>query len=199
MQIHPVHDTMRPVHQFDPKQRVVVHPGWLSNDLPLFEEEADDHAEMMARFNAFAQIMRTAGALDRASADILAELGLTAGAFFALLELQAAGPEGLAPSELARRLAVARRTATLYVDILAREGWVSRDPHPADRRMVLARVTPVGEELLARAGDGFRRKLGDLVATLTPLQAERLRQLMAIIPLESDTLEAAFLHQATGS
>ena len=94
-----------------------------------------------ARFSAFAQLMRTAGALDRAATDILSGLGITAGAFFALLELQTVGDAGIAPSELARRLAVARRTATLYVDILVKHGWVSREAHPDDKRMILARLT----------------------------------------------------------
>ena len=147
------------------------------------------------RFTAFAQTMRTAGALDRASTDILGELGLTAGAFFALLELEAAGEAGIAPSELARRLAVARRTATLYVDILAKEGWVSREAHPSDRRMVLARLTEDGVAMLARVGDVYKNKLGERFQTLSPLQAERLRQLMALIPLEDDTLQSAFLTQ----
>ena len=179
--------------------REIVHPGWFVQDWPIEDEPDDDSNEVAMRFTAFAQLMRSAGALDRSSADILSELGLTAGAFFALLELQAAGPEGLAPSELARRLAVARRTATLYVDILAKEGWVSRDPHPADRRMVLARLTEEGHGLLNRVSDAYRRRLGDLMGTLSPLQAERLRQLLAIIPLEHDTIDSAFLLQATGS
>lgn len=175
----------------------VVHPGWFAQDWQMEDEADDDSTEVAMRFTAFAQLMRTSGALDRSSADILSELGLTAGAFFALLELQAAGPDGLAPSELARRLAVARRTATLYVDILAKEGWVSRDPHPADRRMVLARLTPEGHGLLDRVSDTYRRRLGDLVGTLSSLQAERLRQLLALVPLEHDTLDSAFLLQST--
>jgi len=176
-----------------PNAPLLVHPGWLSSDAPLRDTPDSEVEEARMRFTAFAQTMRTAGALDRASTDILGELGLTAGAFFALLELEAAGEGGIAPSELARRLAVARRTATLYVDILAKEGWVSREAHPHDRRMVLARLTEDGIAMLARVGDVYKNKLGELFQTLSPLQAERLRQLMALIPLEDDTLQSAFL------
>lgn len=156
-----------------------VHPKWLATE-PR-DAEAPRDPEDSARFAAFMQLLRTAGALDRAATDALADLDLTAGAFGALLELGAASPTGLAPSALARRLAVARRTATLYVDILARQGWADRHAHPDDRRMVLARLTPEGEHLLDELAGAYKRRLAALLGNLTPLQAERLRQLLALI------------------
>jgi DNA-binding MarR family transcriptional regulator len=162
----------------------VVHPGWL-----LLEEvvESQDHAQESddaTRFSAFMQLLRTAGALDRAATDALADLDLTAGAFGALVELKAVGDVGIAPSELARRLAVARRTATLYVDILTRHGWAAREPHPEDRRMVLARLTPEGETLLQELGTAYQQRLASLLGDMSSLQAERLRQLLALVPTD---------------
>ncbi len=141
--------------------------------------------EHTLRFAAFTQLLRTAGALDRAATDVLADLDLTAGAFGALLELDSAGDRGLAPSELARRLAVARRTATLYVDILTRHGWAERHAHPDDRRMVLARLTPSGSRLVAELGDAYRLRLAALLGDISPIQAERLRQLLALLPVDT--------------
>jgi DNA-binding MarR family transcriptional regulator len=163
--------------------RTAVHPGWFSADRIVIEQEQEPGAEESTRFAALSQLLRTAGALDRAAADALADLGLTAGAFFALLELSAASPMGLAPSELARRLAVARRTATLYVDILTRQGWVERSAHPDDRRMVLAKLTERGHELVDELSAAYKRRLADLIGELTPLQAERLRQLLTLVPV----------------
>jgi DNA-binding MarR family transcriptional regulator len=171
-----------------------VHPGWLLPD-PV-EIPADSGPDEATRFAAFRQLMRTSCALDRAAVDALADLDLTAGAFFALLELEAAGPKGLAPSELARRLAVARRTATLYVDILARQGWVERQAHPDDRRMVLAHLTPVGTRLLTELGAAYKRRLAGLLGEISPIQAERLRQLLALVPL--DVERPAHADAATG-
>jgi len=156
-----------------------VHPKWLTIE-PAAVPPAHD-PEDSARFGAFMQLLKTAGALDRAATDALADLDLTAGAFGALLELGEAGAAGLAPSELARRLCVARRTATLYVDILARQGWAERHAHPEDRRMVLARLTPVGIRLLGELGAAYKRRLAALLADITPLQAERMRQLLALV------------------
>ncbi len=160
-----------------------VHPGWLLSETVVSVSAQEDEDEL--RFDAFMQLLRTAGALDRAATDALSDLDLTAGAFGALVELGVVGDAGIAPSELARRLAVARRTATLYVDILARHGWAQREAHPDDRRMVLARLTTVGEELLADLGEAYKRRLSQLMGEISPLQAERLRQLLALVPTDS--------------
>ena len=163
-----------------------VHPKWLA--FACGPEGVHD-PEDATRFNAFRQLLKTAGALDRAATDTLADLNLTAGAFGALLELSDAHPIGVAPSELARRLAVARRTATLYVDILARHGWAERHAHPEDRRMVLARLTPAGEDLLDELGAAYKRRLAGLLCDISPPQAERLRQLLTLIDLGTEPRE----------
>ena len=165
-----------------------VHPGWLAAE-PRLEAPPEADAPEGARFAAFMQLIKTAGALDRAATDALADLDLTAGAFGALLELGEVGEVGVAPSELARRLAVARRTATLYVDILARQGWAERRAHPADRRMVLATLTPVGRRLLDELGDAYKRRLAALIGDISPIQAERLRQLLALIPTDGQPVD----------
>jgi len=161
-----------------------VHPGWLLAETTAvtFSRESED----ASRFGAFIQLLRTAGALDRAATDALSDLDLTAGAFGALVELGAVGDAGIAPSQLARRLAVARRTATLYVDILARQGWAEREAHPDDRRMVLAHLTDKGKQLLLDLGDAYKRRLANLLGEMSPLQAERLRQLLSLVPNEGN-------------
>ncbi|MDQ2682824.1 MAG: MarR family transcriptional regulator [Chloroflexota bacterium] len=171
----------------------VVHPGWLAKDGGQWVEEDDAASTEIVRFTAFAQLMRTAGALDRAATEVLSSLGVTAGAFFALLELEAVGDAGIAPSELARRLAVARRTATLYVDILVKHGWVSREAHPDDKRMILARLTETGHEIVRDTAVRYKAQLARLMSTLSLGQAARLNELLGQVPLEADTLTCEFL------
>jgi DNA-binding MarR family transcriptional regulator len=159
----------------------LVHPGWFA---PIPEVEEDHQASPDVLFDVFTQILKIAGALDRSASDALEDLHLTAGAFNALVELGKVGEQGIAPSELARRLAVARRTATLYVDILTRQGWAVRESHPDDRRMVLARLSDKGRELLANDGERYQARLAELLGEMTPVQAERLRQLLGQIIAE---------------
>lgn len=158
-----------------------VHPGWFA-PIHVVEEEEQASPEML--FDVFTQFLKIAGALDRSASEALEELHLTAGAFNALVELGKVGEQGIAPSELARRLAVARRTATLYVDILTRQGWAVRESHPEDRRMVLARLSDKGRQLLADDGERYQRRLADLLGEMSPVQAERLHQLLSQITAE---------------
>jgi DNA-binding MarR family transcriptional regulator len=178
-----------------PLAEPIVHPGWLSITIDESADLHDHSADEAARFSAFAHLMRTAGALDRAATDILSTLGITAGAFFALLELQTVGEAGIAPSELARRLAVARRTATLYVDILVKHGWVSREAHPDDKRMILARLTAQGHELLNGIALSYKAQLSRLLESLSLVDSLRLHELLGQVPLESDTLTCGFLQR----
>lgn len=178
--VTPTNGSTPPVNHYRQRAAVrAVHPKWLLVD-PVRAEELPE-SEDATRFGAFMQLLKTAGALDRAATDVLADLNLTAGAFGAMLELAENQPTGLAPSELARRLAVARRTATLYVDILSRNGWAERTAHPDDRRMVLARLTPKGLQLVEELSEAYKRRLAGLLEDLTPIQAERLRQLLALV------------------
>lgn len=159
----------------------LVHPGWFA---PIPEVEEEHQAAPDVLYDIFTQILKIAGSLDRSASEVLEELHLTAGAFNALVELSKVGDQGIAPSELARRLAVARRTATLYVDILTRQGWAVRESHPDDRRMVLARLSDKGRELLENDGQRYQARLGELLGEMPPVQAERLRQLLAHIIAE---------------
>lgn len=171
-----------------------VHPGWLVAS--AVRAAATDDTDQ-TRFAAFMQLLRTAGALDRAASDALADLGLTAGAYGALLELAKNHPAGIAPSELARRLAVARRTATLYVDILSRHGWAERSAHPEDHRMVLARLTDAGLDLIDDLSESYQHRLAGLLGDLSPMQAERLRQLLCAVNVSDRSRDSRIVHDAS--
>lgn len=166
--------------------RVSVHPKWLVFDEDWQAPDEGNSNTDSVRYHAFMQLIRTAGALDRAATDALVDLELTAGAYGALVELAEVGDAGIAPSELARRLSVARRTATLYVDILARHGWASREAHPEDRRMVLARLTSEGVELLERVGHAYQHRLSLLLGEMSSYQAEMLQELLTMIPTDRE-------------
>lgn len=170
--------------------RVSVHPKWLVFEEDWQAPDEDKSNTDSVRYHAFMQLIRTAGALDRAATDALVDLELTAGAYGALVELAEVGDAGIAPSELARRLSVARRTATLYVDILARHGWATREAHPEDRRMVLARLTPEGIELLERVGHAYQHRLSMLLGEMSPYQAEMLQELLTIIPTDREPVSS---------
>lgn len=79
---------------------------------------------------------------------------------------------------LGDRLGVTRPNITKLVDGLERQGLVERLPHPQDRRMVQAQLTPEGASLAARALPGRVDRLERLWAQLDDDELEILVRLL---------------------
>jgi DNA-binding MarR family transcriptional regulator len=77
---------------------------------------------------------------DRLRAVVCREAGITQSELDALEHLEADGP--LTQRELGERLLLTSGGVTLLVDRLERAGWVSRRPHPSDRRAVVVELSP---------------------------------------------------------
>jgi DNA-binding MarR family transcriptional regulator len=77
----------------------------------------------------------------------LARDGLTVARTHVLWELRAQGPS--LQRALAAALGVTPRTMTGLVDGLEATGFVTRQPHPSDRRATLVTLTPQGEAAMA--------------------------------------------------
>lgn len=69
-------------------------------------------------------------------------------AYLVLSTLRIARDQSLTMSQLSRRLILHPTTISLVVDQLQSRGLVERGQHPADRRTVLASLTPKGAKLL---------------------------------------------------
>ncbi len=103
---------------------------------------------------------------------LMAEYGLTGPQWANLQVLVQAGPEGLRLSEISKRLRVTEGNITGVIDRLEESGLVARVPHPEDRRVILARLTPAGQELCRRVGPTFTARLDKLFSSLP--EAKRL-------------------------
>lgn len=75
----------------------------------------------------------------------LPEDGLTPSRAHLIWELQQRGPS--TQRVLADALRVTARTITGLIDGLVATGFVTREPHPADRRATLVTFTPHGQEI----------------------------------------------------
>jgi DNA-binding MarR family transcriptional regulator len=74
---------------------------------------------------------------DRLDAIVARRLGAPPVEFKAMDHLHEAGE--LTPTQLAERLALTSGAVTAVIDRLERLGWVTRQPHPTDRRSVIVR------------------------------------------------------------
>jgi DNA-binding MarR family transcriptional regulator len=100
---------------------------------------------------------------DRLDARMARQIGAPPVEFRAMDHLHHA--KTLTPGELADRLALTSGAVTALVDRLEQLGWVTREPHPTDRRSIIVRAArddATAEQLYAPIGEalaGAARKL----------------------------------------
>jgi DNA-binding MarR family transcriptional regulator len=88
----------------------------------------------------------TADLLGKRIAELLKsyDLSPTSGLVLSILA-DAKGP--LPPKKIADRLIISRATVTGLIDSLERRGYVERQPHHSDRRMLLIELTDTGRQV----------------------------------------------------
>jgi DNA-binding MarR family transcriptional regulator len=127
------------------------------------------------------QILELTVLLGRDMADFLAREGLTESRVHLLWQLQQRGP--CTQATLAADLHVTPRTITALIDGLVATGFVTREPHPSDRRATLVTFTEPGRTTAQALLDDHRRLA---------------RQLFADMPDDAfDGFDAGLLHVLT--
>jgi DNA-binding MarR family transcriptional regulator len=102
--------------------------------------------------------------LSRDMAESLAGQGLTESRAHLVWQLQQRGP--CTQATLAAGLHVTPRTITALVDGLVETGFVTREPHPSDRRATLVTFTERGRVTAQALLDSYRRLARQLFADL---------------------------------
>ena len=115
---------------------------------------------------ASVSLARTAAVLEHGAAEVLKPYGLTPTQYNALRILRGAEPDGLGRNEVRDRLIARVPDATRLLDRLVDMGLVVRARGGEDRRVVVARITRAGLDLIAPLDDVLeqlhRRQLGHL-------------------------------------
>lgn len=104
---------------------------------------------------------------------------LTPEQYAVLITLAAQGPLPMHALAAAREIAV--NTATTVVDRLAMLGLVERAPEPADRRVVLVRLTAAGRELALATREARLGRLRTLFAELSGSELATLAAALEIV------------------
>lgn len=97
---------------------------------------------------ALLSILRTADVMQRHIAQTLKPYGLSPTQYNALRILRGAGERGLPCSEIAERMINRDPDITRLMDRLQRRALVRRSRDQKDRRVIIARITPPGLDLL---------------------------------------------------
>lgn len=83
-----------------------------------------------------------------------------------LWALQESGP--VVMRALSQRLGISPRTVTGLIDALEADSWVTRTPHPDDRRATIITLTPAAQTALSTLRDGYEALAHDLLAGIDP-------------------------------
>ena len=105
----------------------------------------------------FLNILRTSDQLMRRVADALKPADLSSTQYNVLRILRGAVPDGLACGEISERMVTRDPDITRLLDRLEKRGLVARSREKADRRVVTARITEAGLELLKKLDDTVLR------------------------------------------
>ena len=88
-------------------------------------------------------------------------------------------PGGLRMGELSKRLMVTGGNVTGITDQLVREGLVTREAPPDDRRAFVVRLTPAGRRSFLRMAEAHEAWVVRLVSGLTAPERRQLFELLA--------------------
>jgi DNA-binding MarR family transcriptional regulator len=99
------------------------------------------------------------------------ESDITVAQLRVLLVLHTEGPSRM--SSIASAIGVALSTATGIVDHLVRKDLVLRDADPQDRRLVICKLSPEGQELANRLWTWGQSQIEKLLESLTAEQLQK--------------------------
>ncbi len=102
-------------------------------------------------------------------------------------------PEGLRMGELSRRLMVTGGNVTGITDQLVKEGLVTREAPPDDRRAFVVKLTPSGRKAFLRMAELHESWVVRLFDGLSPVER---RQLHALLGKLKSTVQRTVQHAA---
>ena len=119
---------------------------------------------------------RAVNYIDRQSARIVAEYGLTMGQFAVLEALYHKGD--LTVGQVRKKILSTSGTIPLIIHNLEKRGLLTRMADPGDRRRCILHITSEGDALLEKAYPKNEAKIVELMAHWQPEEQERLAQLL---------------------
>jgi DNA-binding MarR family transcriptional regulator len=126
----------------------------------------------------YLNILRSCDLLGRRMGEVLKGLELSSTQYNVLRILRGAGPEGLACGEIGERMVTRDPDITRLLDRLEKRGLVGRSREKEDRRVVTARITAAGLELLKKLDEPVTQMHKAQLGHLEAKQQETLIRLL---------------------
>ena len=150
--------------------------------LPTWEE-LERHAQVVPEIHpasvvAMLELRQAGEEIQRKIMDVLQkEYHLSEGKFCALVILHQ-NPTGLAPSQLAERIGVARASITGMLQRMERDGWISLHSDVLDGRGKIVCLTPEGRAFIEKVLPPHYIRITRLMQNLTESEQQELIHLL---------------------
>lgn len=125
--------------------------------------------------NTFIKMMRASNSISARLARALAKEGITVSQFGVLETLLHLGP--LNQKELGKKLLKSGGNITMVIDNLVKNGYVTREIDPCDRRAVIVKLTNKGEAHIREYFPRHLENVMEIYSILTPEETEELGRL----------------------
>jgi DNA-binding MarR family transcriptional regulator len=133
---------------------------------------------------AHARLWRVSNRIHGRLTEVLEPFGLSEPQFNVLRILRGAGPEGLPCKEVGARMVTRVPDVTRLMDRLEKAGWLVRTRHSDDRRVVVARISPAGRELLREVDPVVTEEHERLFAGFSAADLEALLELLDLVEVD---------------
>lgn len=188
--------------KYDPLHFLAM-PNMLLRDLP-----PRSHLEMACSIypeldpsatEAVLLLLRAGDDLTAKFQEYMHHFGVSSGGFSLMMLLVNKGTGEFlqcSPAELADRSGVSRATVTGVLDTLERAGLVMREPDLNDRRMVMVRLTPKGQDVIMRMLPVHFKYMADFMRDFSEEERSMLSQLCRKIIVMAKRPERTGAHVA---
>lgn len=123
-------------------------------------------------------IARIARMVLRITDEHSAKLGISQSKLAVLLYLSTEPELCASPSSLAKQCGVSRAAMTGLLDGLEQESYVERDVHPSDRRALVVKLTPKGQQFLNWIAPQDQYQISELMSSLSAAERQTLMDLV---------------------
>ncbi len=172
---------LQSLQQFQPGQR--QGEGW-NRVVTEVTQELVNAANQAGTLETMAIITRIARMVLRITDEQTARLGISQTKLAVLMYLHREPELCASPSALAKHCGVTRAAMTGLLDGLEQEGYTERDNHPTDRRALMIKLTPKGQQFLDWIAPHDQYQLSELIGSLDGAEREKLMELaMQVIKL----------------
>ncbi|HEY5891622.1 MAG TPA: MarR family transcriptional regulator [Chthoniobacterales bacterium] len=153
-----------------------------SYDLPRFEclQKAAQQFPSLdpGACAVFLNLWKTGDAISEAGSEFLGRHGLTQARFMMLMTLSQCRDFPANPAGLAESCGVTRATITGVLDTLERDGLITREACPTDRRSIKVEMTAKGRSLIDTVAPKYFERVAEIVSPLDDAERSLLVALL---------------------